>query len=140
MERDELVELCQLVRSETFAAEKVGLEKTHHSDSNPELSVLCPCQSQFCFTQQKSLPGGRSAPRKERCLAISVQSRLCGSVDQRLVKHARTRTHSHTRTHARTHARTHTHTHTHTISVLEEWTESLPFTWKTLISVLKSAW
>ena len=51
LDRDELVELCQLVRWEHFAAVKAGLEKTHHSDSNPELSILCPCQSQFCSSE-----------------------------------------------------------------------------------------
>ena len=51
LDRDELVELCQLVRSELFAAVKAGLEKTHHSDSDPELSILCPCQSQFCTSE-----------------------------------------------------------------------------------------
>ena len=51
MDRDELVELCQLVRSEIFAAVKAGLEKTHHSDSNPGQSFLCPCQSQFCSSE-----------------------------------------------------------------------------------------
>ena len=40
LDRDELVELCQLVRSELFAAVKAGLEKTHHSDSNPGQSFL----------------------------------------------------------------------------------------------------
>ena len=51
MDRDELVELCQLVQSELFAAVKAGLEKTHHSDSNPEQSFLCHCQSQFCTSE-----------------------------------------------------------------------------------------
>ena len=51
LDRDELVELCQLVRSELFAAVKAGLEKTHHSDSDHEQSFLCHCQSQFCTSE-----------------------------------------------------------------------------------------
>ena len=50
MERDELVELCQAVRREVFAAVEAGLENTHHSSAHPELAFLCPRQGEFYST------------------------------------------------------------------------------------------
>ena len=92
MERDELVELCQLVRSETFAAEKVGLEKTHHSDSNPELSVLCPCQSRFCTSE---LHTAQISDNKKKWICSKNQDVFdCLSPEQTLWLTGETHTHT----------------------------------------------
>ena len=53
LDRNELVELCQLVRSELFAAVKAGLEKTHHSDSDPGQSFLCPKERGAAYCPQE---------------------------------------------------------------------------------------
>ena len=94
LDRDELVELCQLVRSELFAAVKAGLEKTHLSDSNPELSVLCPCQSRFCTSE---LHTAQISDNKKKWICSKNQDvfdRL--SPEQTLWLTGETHTHTHT--------------------------------------------
>ena len=51
MEREELVEHCQAVRSELFAAVEAGLENTHHTNSRPVPAFLCPIQNDSCRTE-----------------------------------------------------------------------------------------
>ena len=51
MEREELVEHCQAVRSELFAAIEAGLENTHHTNSRPVPAFLCPIQNDSCSTE-----------------------------------------------------------------------------------------
>ena len=51
MEGEELVEHCQAVRSELFAAVEAGLENTHHTSSHPLSAFLCPVQNQSCSTE-----------------------------------------------------------------------------------------
>ena len=51
MEGEELVEHCQAVRSELFAAVEAGLENTHHTDSRPVPAFLCPIQNESCSTE-----------------------------------------------------------------------------------------
>ena len=94
LDRDELVELCQLVRSELFAAVKAGLEKTHLSDSDPELSILCPCQSRFCTSE---LHTAQISDNKKKWICSKNQDvfdRL--SPEQTLWLTGETHTHTHT--------------------------------------------
>ena len=51
MDREELVELCQAVRSELFAAVEAGLQNTHHKKSRPVPAFLCPQQNESCSTE-----------------------------------------------------------------------------------------
>ena len=51
MEGEELVEHCQAVRSELFAAVEAGLENTHHTNSRPVPAFLCPIQNDSCSTE-----------------------------------------------------------------------------------------
>ena len=51
MDREELVEHCQAVRSELFAAVEAGLENTHHTNSRPVPAFLCPVQNDSCSTE-----------------------------------------------------------------------------------------
>ena len=51
MQRDELTEHCQAIRSEVFAAVEAGLQNTHHTDTYPEHAFLCPCQNESCSTE-----------------------------------------------------------------------------------------
>ena len=51
MEREELVEHCQAVRSELFAAVEAGLENTHHTNSRPVPAFLCPIHNNSCSTE-----------------------------------------------------------------------------------------
>ncbi|CAI8020168.1 hypothetical protein GBAR_LOCUS12066 [Geodia barretti] len=51
MDREELVEHCQDVRSELFAAVEAGLENTHHTNSRPVPAFLCPVQNESCSTE-----------------------------------------------------------------------------------------
>ena len=130
MGRKRLVDLCQAVWLELFAAVKASLKNTHHSDSNPEQSFLCPCKSQFCsselHTAQISEDHTMWICSKNRDVFdhLSPEQTLWLSElsDGEPHTHTRTRTHMHahahanarTHTHAHTHAHTHTHTHTHT--------------------------
>ena len=117
MERDELVELCQLVQSDLFAAVKAGLEKTHHSDSNPELSILCPCQSQFCTSE---LHTAEISPRRWICPKKREVSDYLSSEQTLWLNGPAT---GEPCTH--THALTHTHAHTHTQDIGYTFTVSL---------------
>ena len=51
MEGEGLVEHCQAVRSELFAAVEAGLENTHHTNSRPVPAFLCPIQNNTCSTE-----------------------------------------------------------------------------------------
>ena len=51
MRPEELVEHCQAVRSELFAAVEAGLENTHHTKSRPVPAFLCPIQNDSCSTE-----------------------------------------------------------------------------------------
>ena len=51
IEREELVEHCEAVRSELFAAVEAGLENTHHTRSRPVPAFLCPIQNDSCSTE-----------------------------------------------------------------------------------------
>ena len=51
MEGEELVEHCQAVRSELFAAVEAGMENTHHTNSRPVPAFLCPIQNDSCSTE-----------------------------------------------------------------------------------------
>ena len=51
MEGEDLVEHCQAVRSELFAAVEAGLENTHHTNSRPVPAFLCPIQNDSCSTE-----------------------------------------------------------------------------------------
>ena len=50
MERCDLVKHCQSIRSELFAAVEEGLKNTHHTNSHPVTSFLCPHPSEACST------------------------------------------------------------------------------------------
>ena len=51
MDREELVEHCQSVQSELFAAVEAGLDNTHHKNSRPIPAFLCPIQNDSCSTE-----------------------------------------------------------------------------------------
>ena len=51
MRPEELVEHCQAVRSELFAAVEAGLKNTHHKNSRPAPAFLCPIQNESCSTE-----------------------------------------------------------------------------------------
>ena len=51
MEGEELMEHCQAVRSELFAAVEAGLENTRHTNSRPVPAFLCPIQNDSCSTE-----------------------------------------------------------------------------------------
>ena len=87
MKRDELVELCQAVRRELFAAVEAGLENTHHKSSHPELAFLCPCQGESCSTHlhtahSQTTTRSGSALRTVKSLTTSLQTKTCGSLHQ----------------------------------------------------------
>ena len=114
MGRKRLVDLCQAVWLELFAAVKASLENTHHSDYNPEQSFLCPCQSQFCnselHTAQISEDHTMWICSKNRDVFghLSPEQTLWPSELSDGEPHTHTHTHAHTHAHTRAHTRTHT--------------------------------
>ena len=51
MEEDELTELCQTVKTDIIAAVESALENTHHEDTHPTTTFLCPQQNESCSTK-----------------------------------------------------------------------------------------
>ena len=46
-----MLQHCQAIRHELFAAVEAGLKNTHHSNSRPVTAFLCPNQNESCSTQ-----------------------------------------------------------------------------------------
>ena len=51
MQRDQLFEHCQSVKTEIFAAVKAALENTHDKDTHPTTAFLCPRQNDSCSNE-----------------------------------------------------------------------------------------
>ena len=51
MEHDVLIEHCQDIKREVFAAVEAALENTHHEDTQPNIVFLCPRQNESCSTK-----------------------------------------------------------------------------------------
>ena len=120
MGRKRLVDLCQAVWLELFAAVKASLKNTHHSDSNPGQSFLCPRQSQFCSSELHTAQISEDhtmwicSKNRDAFDYLSPEQTLWLSElsdgEPRTHTHTRTRT-PHTYAHAHAHANAHTHTH-----------------------------
>ena len=51
MQPEDLSEHCRAIRTQIFAAVEAGLENTHHTNSRPEVTFLCPSQNETCSTE-----------------------------------------------------------------------------------------
>ena len=51
MKEDELTELCQTIKTDIIAAVESALENTHHEETHPTTTFLCPQQNEFCSTK-----------------------------------------------------------------------------------------
>ena len=51
MEREDLAQHCQAIKTEIFAAVEAALENTHHRDTHPTSAFLCPRQDASCSTE-----------------------------------------------------------------------------------------
>ncbi|CAI8049847.1 Mitogen-activated protein kinase kinase kinase 7 [Geodia barretti] len=51
MEREDLAQHCQAIKTEIFAAVDAALENTHHKDTHPTSAFFCPRQDASCSTQ-----------------------------------------------------------------------------------------
>ena len=83
MKPEELLEHCQAVRSELFAAVVAGLDNTHHKNSRPVPAFSAPSKmsvAALSYTLHISQRTARSgyALLTMTISTISLQTRLCG--------------------------------------------------------------
>ncbi|CAI8028073.1 hypothetical protein GBAR_LOCUS15995 [Geodia barretti] len=170
MERKEMVEHCQAVRSELFAAVEAGLENTHHEKSCPVPAFLCPHQNKSCSTRLHTAhlsenggkwicsvnydifnyltpdqtlwlsgTGGVTPSRTSAPIMRDLANRVAAVIPHKWKEVAIQLDLS--RSERKAIEKDEDKSFDCFIAVLEQWkqTANLPYTWKTIVTVLKSA-